>query len=967
MSASLLLGFALFAVLFLGIARLSLSRRLPEALWHHPLTFALSFFGVGGILFFFGSIELVGRFGFAGLLGLFAFAGIFIFSPLFLEPLRWISCSHAFATLPDLLVYRYRHPWTARAASLVLALGSLPIAAAQFNAFTLFVGDARSGSFVAPIAMVLVTLLAIAFLRFFCSPWRIVRAVPAITASAALLALAAMLLCGLLAVFQVFGGPAELNQWARQSGQEAVIRRFDFAFALILLFFPLAFIMPQQHFAFSLYKWWPRHSPSAWLIPFVLLLATLPIFPILWAGLHLPLDVPLQHYAAMLPRAQGQEWLHVLVLVATLFIAVSCITVQAVALGKIVVTNFLVDYHPFRRDDLEPWLQRRRFAAATLWLIAALAFATLAESSSVTNLTIAGMVGLIQLLPGLIGTLYMERINHKGFLAGLGVGMAIWGFGLILPLFGEATEADVLGMRLATGAENWPFWLLESLVANLLVTLLVSQLTTMSDEERTHAYRAMVDNLPTPRRRALSLTSLARSRRRLAEEIGPHTATREWDAALEALDIRMDEHRPLAMRMLRDRLCLQLSAKLGTLRAEHIMARVMPLGTGQAVDDISLVESQLAGAGNALSGLAAELNKLRLYHRQTLENLPIGVCSIDPAGEILLWNLTLGKYTGMGAGEAEGANIGDLPAPWGTLLREFLDDEAISWPAREVTDAEGDSRWYHLSKYRVAEHSSIYAGYQVLLMEDITERLRLVQELAHSERLTAVGRLAAGVAHEIGNPVTGISCLAQDLQAESEEQATRDSAATILDLTGRISSIVSTLVDFSRRDSQVDLQPVRLAEAVNNAIQLLELDKSAKVVEFRSTIADDLEVMGDAHQLAQVFVNLLANARDASPEGETIRIQSQRDGSRRIVVHVTDRGCGIPRDRQDRVLEPFYTTKEPGEGTGLGLSLVYSIMRFHGGKVKISSPVEEGRGTRVSLWLRQPVADSAGTDDKHPG
>ncbi len=771
-----------------------------------------------------------------------------------------------------------------------------------------------------------------------------------------------MILCGLLAVFQVFGGVAELNQWAEQSGQDEVIRRFDYAFALILLLFPIPFMMPQQHFVLTHSNWWPRHSGSAWLMPFIVLLATLPIFPVLWAGLRLPLDVSLQQYPAMLPSRLGLDWLHVLVLVAMLFIAVGCLTVQGIALGKILVTNFLVENRPFRRDDLDHWLRARRFAAACLWLVAALVFAILADARSITDLTIAGAVGLIQLLPALIGTLYIQRVNHKGILAGLVAGLVLWLFGLVMPLFGEGWSPRVLGMRLATGAENWPFWLLESLGANLLITLLVSQRTSMPADEQAHAYRCMVDNLPTPSRRALALTSLDRCRRRLADEVGSHTAEREWQAALAALDIDMDEHRPLAMRLLRDRLGLQLSAKLGTLRAENIMDHVMPLGSGQAVDDISLLESQLANAGSALSGLAAELNKLRLYHRQTLENLPVGVCSVDPAGEVLLWNLTLGQYTGIDTAEAEGADLGELPAPWGTLLTEFLASASTAWTDQEVRDGGRGPRWYHFNKYRVTEHSPLYAGYQVLLVEDVTEQRRLVQELAHSERLTAVGRLAAGVAHEIGNPVTGISCLAQELEDESAEPDTRDSAATILDLTRRISSIVSTLIDFSRRDSEVELQPLNLSTAVDSAIQLLNLDKGARVVEFRSTIPDDFQVMGDTHQLTQVFVNLLANARDASPEGDVVRIHGEQDANGYCTVHVTDRGEGIPAELQSRVLEPFYTTKEPGSGTGLGLSLVYSIMRIHGGSVKITSPVENGRGTRVSLQLERPVADPVETD-----
>src|SRR5690606_28200588 len=314
-------------------------------------------------------------------------------------------------------------------------------------------------------------------------------------------------------------------------------------------------------------------------------------------------------------------------------------------------------------------------------------------------------------------------------------------------------------------------------------------------------------------------------------------------------------------------------------------------------------------------------------HRQTLENLPIGVCSIDKDGEILLWNHTLSTCTGISPRQAEGAKLADLPRPWGPLLLSFAEDNSSHWPALEVEipdpstgkqatpqrpGTKQTSAWFHLHRYRVEESSPVYAGNQIILMEDISERLRLIQELAHSERLTSVGRLAAGVAHEIGNPVTGISCLAQDLLSESRDDQTRHTAEVILAQTTRISTIVRTLIDFSRSDDNSDHRPVRLARAVDDAIQLLRLDKGAKAVNFLSTVPADLMVHGDTHQLTQVFVNLLSNARDASPEGSDIRVDCEMGPGATRLIHVSDRGSGIPAELHEKVLDSFFTTKEPG-------------------------------------------------------
>ena len=961
MSVDAGLGLGLFLLGFFGIALAAQHHRAPQCLWTHPVMYALSFYGVSGALFYFGLVEIMGRYGLAGLFGLIAYTVVFIFAPLFLEPLRWISRSQAFSSIPNLLVYRFRSEGLGRIATLVLALSSLPIAAAQLKIIpdTFFEsGHVSPGAHLA--VMGVLAGVVIAFLWLFRATPRLNRALPLVMAFGGLIALAALLLCGALAIYGAFGGFANLNDWTESSGQTTVVRRFEDAYALILLFFTAPFILPQLIHMQTLGRWWPRNIPASWMPPLVVWLAALPALPILWAGLYLRADVPFQHYVSTIPLLLGQPALHLLTLVAGLFISAGLVTVMAIAIGKFFVTTFVTPRRQFFNDvQLDQWLDGWRFRAAALWVIAALLFAVDIPSQSVTDLTITGMMGLAQLVPALMGTLYLPRVNRKGCLAGLTVGLSLWAFGSLLPLLsGRGEISTPFTGPLVVGPANWTYWLVESLIANLLTTLVVSRLTTMSRDERLHAHRTMVDSLPIPQRSSLDPTTIDAVETKLARLIGPQ-AGEEIDRVIRELKLDRSDHRPLTLRMVRDRLNYNLSDKMGTFASERVINAVMPLGDkGEApVDDMSLLETRLAGAGNAMSGLAAELNKLRLYHRQTLENLPIGVCSLARDGEILLWNHSLATCTGISPRQAEGGKIADLPPPWGPLLRDFADSESSHWPAHEVRNpppGSGASAWFHLHKYRVEESSPVHAGTQVILMEDISERLRLIQELAHAERLTSVGRLAAGVAHEIGNPVTGISCLAQDLLSESREDQTRHTAEVILAQTERISTIVRTLIDFSRSDDNSDHRPVRLARAVDDAIQLLRLDKGAKAVDFLSAVPADLQVHGDTHQLTQVFVNLLSNARDASPAGSDIRVDCEAGAGGTWLIHVSDRGTGIPSELHDRVLDPFFTTKDPGEGTGLGLSLVYSIVRLHRGSLAITSPLADGRGTRVTISLNAP-------------
>lgn len=946
---------------FFAIGSLALWPRLPRRLLQHPALYALAFYGVSGVLFFYGAIELAGRYGLGGLLALLMYTTLFIFYPLFFEPLHWLSRSQALSTLPDLLVYRFRTTRIGQASTLVLATASLPIAAAQIRTITdtLLGTGSRSHSGFWWLVAGLGTAL-IVFVRLFGSAQRAPRAIPLVVASGAVLALVALTASGLVAVYGGFGSFSALNDWAMTSGQAATIQRFDMLYALSLLFFTAPLLQPQLFYTQTMGQWWPRNTPTAWMIPLVMLLATLPVFPVLWAGLHLELNAPFQYYLLAIPTTLDQPAVAFLVFLAGLFMGAGLLAVTAIAIGKITLHSLVTPpRQQFRTLRFEAWLNNWRFVASALWIVLACTFAGLAHSNSITDLTLAGMIGTVQLLPALVATLYLPRINHKGCMAGLTAGLALWGFACLLPLVTGVNEVvTVFGSQLMLGPSNWSYWLLESVIANLVVTLLVSWLTRMPRDEKQHASQTMVDSLPMPRRASLDNTSAREVEQALAQEIGQQPARAEVNRALLQLNMQEDDTRPLALRQFRDQLSYELSEKLGTHAAERIINQVMPLSRSgpSPVDDVSLLENRLANMGGALSGLAAELNKLRLFHRSTLENLPIGVCTIDQAGEIQLWNHTLATSTGISSHLAEGANLADLPPPWCDLLRGFADSDSGSWPTAEVNRGAGyeDKAWFHLYKYRVDDTSPINAGSQILLVEDISERLRLVQELAHSERLTSVGRLAAGVAHEIGNPVTGISCLAQDLESLSDDAETLATAAMIREQTERISRIVRTLIDFSRSDSGADHGPTDLGKVVDDAIQLLSLDRTARPVQFSASIPAGTRVYGDPNQLTQVFVNLLSNARDASNDDGLIRVYCAPGNGNTLRVRVEDEGSGIPGDIVDRVMDPFFTTKDPGKGTGLGLSLVFSIIRLHGGSVQIESPVSGNCGTRVSVTLKTP-------------
>ncbi|TFG84959.1 MAG: GHKL domain-containing protein, partial [Hyphomicrobiales bacterium] len=349
-------------------------------------------------------------------------------------------------------------------------------------------------------------------------------------------------------------------------------------------------------------------------------------------------------------------------------------------------------------------------------------------------------------------------------------------------------------------------------------------------------------------------------------------------------------------------------------------------------------------------GAAAELDRLRRYHQQTLRDLPLGVCALGPDRQVLTWNLAMEVISGVGRGQSRGITVDQLPLPWSQLLLSCMQGKEQHLHKIE-TSVNGRRRWFNLHKAAIEDPTAPgEAGGLVILVEDLTDLQNLESELAHSERLASIGRLAAGVAHEIGNPVTGIACLAQNLESETEDGEVRTTSRQIIEQTKRISEIVQTLVGFSHGGSFASdrLQMLALIECIQEAADLVHLSHGAQQVHILVDCPRLMFVTADRTRLIQVFVNLLTNACDASQPGDQVTVRARlADGN--VVIEVIDTGEGMAQDLLDQVFEPFVTTKAPRDGTGLGLSVVYRIVQDHGGQISIDSL--PGRGTRVLLSL----------------
>ncbi len=628
----------------------------------------------------------------------------------------------------------------------------------------------------------------------------------------------------------------------------------------------------------------------------------------------------------------------------------------ALALSGMVLNHIvLVARPPEARSDLYGWLLwlRRALVGAVIvggWLFAE----SVGRYHSLTNLGLAAFVGMAQCLPGLLALLYWPGANRKGMIAGLMGGIGVWLWGLWLPLlFDIALPALPFSLLMPADAPPWYNATLISLAVNIVLLIVVSLFTRISEGERSAAEACSVDAVIRSKRLPLEAATAGDFPAHLAQALGDEAASREVDRALKALNLTPQERRPYALRRLRDRIQANLSGLMGPSVARDIVDRYLPYRHDDApvTDDIHFVESRLEAYRSRLTGLARELDGLRRHHRQTLAYLPVGLCVLGDDDELLMWNQALSQLSGISGDSVIGSRRDSLPPPWPTLLGSVLTASQTPLYKQAVT-LHGKDYFLTLHKAVLSGHDS--RGGSVILVEDHTEMKWLEEELVHAARLASIGQLAAGVAHEIGNPITGISSLAQNLRYDTDDPALLETADQIQQLTQRVTKIVNSLVGFAhggRPERPLPAARVSLTAVSDDALHLIHLARSGEDVTFTNRCPNDIVVRGDAQRLTQVMVNLLSNAKDAcSPKG-TVHIEAGTQASH-VWWRVVDDGHGIDPSVKHRLFEPFTTTKPAGEGTGLGLSLAYQIINEHHGKIEVASPPPgKPRGTAITLWL----------------
>jgi two-component system, NtrC family, sensor kinase len=411
--------------------------------------------------------------------------------------------------------------------------------------------------------------------------------------------------------------------------------------------------------------------------------------------------------------------------------------------------------------------------------------------------------------------------------------------------------------------------------------------------------------------------------------------------------------RMLAVLVVRRSTSRPLSAEEETLVRAVGDVVAMPL---RAADYARRLESEVVAR-------TMEIEDQRRFTAKIIDSLPVGLYVIDREYRIQAWNRKRETgLQGVSRTEAIGRTIFEIlhRQPAEVLRREFEDvfETGRLQQFQIESSATGETRTYRITKIPMRLDDT-EVTHVITIGEDITDWREAQDRFAQAEKLAAIGTLAAGVMHEINNPLATIGACAEGLSLHAEEKGTgahdfvdalSESLRIIQHEVHRCKGIVQGVLDFSRpKPSAKGLLDIN--SALEKSLFLLKhhsrFKKLGVVVEAQKGLPP---VVASEEQLIQVFMSLMLNAMDAMHEQGTITLRTRADGKHRTVVaEVVDQGGGIRSQEMPKIFEPFFTTKPPGRGTGLGLSICYAIVSDHDGRIEVESTVGQGSVFRIVL------------------
>jgi PAS domain S-box-containing protein len=780
--------------------------------------------------------------------------------------------------------------------------------------------------------------------------------------------LVAFLLVGGFVTWGVFGGfgdifarVADHPEWWRllvlDQPPAASYARWT---AMLLISMMAVMLLPRQFHVLVVQN--PRERDvhtAAWAFPLYLLAINVFVLPIACAGLlQLGDSAAADGFVLALPLRADAPFVATVVFLGGFSAATAMIVVDSLALSKMISNDIVLPVLLRRRRVEEVYWVSLASTRLGILLVVGLGFVWARVEAGQFLLVEMGLLSFIavsQCAPAVFLGLYWRGGSRKGALAAISTGFAVWFYTLIVPTLvkegvmtpgllehgplglGFLRPTALLGLEGLDPLSHGVFW---SLLLNLAVYGLVSILTTQDAEERSQAAAFVgVPEAEPPRtpailsvpeiERLIHLYVPAEEADQILGELLDGKAPRELSVP-ELLDLRIKLERVLA-------------ASLGAAAARYIIEDRFTISKGEAQELV-----------NSFQAMQRSLRQNERLLASVVESVQDCIFTTDLDGKVITINRAGQALLGYPAGGVPGLTSLDiLDEPdrrrVGPAIQRAV-GEGRPWRGTVAGLTRGRQRFpAHLAVSCVFDAQRRVLG-TVVVLRDLTEQVATQQRLIQREKLASLGEMAAGVAHEIRNPLGGIKMATNLLSSGGfhDPRISQEMAESVLSGIAEIESIVAALLDYAR-DTRLDLQEYSLARILAPVVETYAGEGETRGVTFVARGLDlDLVAAVDGQRLRQVFSNVVKNALEATERRPAGRVEVsllRRDGV--AVVEVADNGTGMEPEHREKIFLPFYTTKPTG--TGLGMAIVKKIMDLHGGEIEIDSA--PGRGTTVRLVI----------------
>ena len=436
--------------------------------------------------------------------------------------------------------------------------------------------------------------------------------------------------------------------------------------------------------------------------------------------------------------------------------------------------------------------------------------------------------------------------------------------------------------------------------------------------------------------------------------------------AQQALHLPVEQQRTAALLDLNYYLPCRVAS--GSAQDGSVTRTIAVIGLGRTIggdflssEDVELLESLASYIGIALQNASlyarleakiGEFERLKEFNENIVESINVGILALDLEDRIESWNAQMEAMYAFSRSEAIGQPLRSVfPPEFADALESFRNEQGVHHLYKfRLTTRAGEQRTANIAVAPLLSRDFVSVG-RIILVDDITERVSLESQLAQADKLSSIGLLAAGVAHEINTPLAVISSYAQMLSKQLKGDARLSPVLDkITQQSFRAAEIANGLLNFSRT-STTEFRETNLNQVIRDTLSLLEHQFKTAQISVDLNLVEELPAInGNSGKLQQVFLNLLLNAKEAMPGGGVLRVATQVNGH--VEAMVTDSGSGIAPEHLKRIYDPFFTTKttpKPGDrrGTGLGLSISYGIIQEHAGKIHVESAI--GSGTTFHL------------------